>query len=249
MQGEQEQPPKLHHQENLDEKEKHTDHRSDTSKDVHLKPLDKPLTAESDVRHGGSFDKKRLRCDRFSQRKRVKQEIFSEFDSCKTLRADPSSFSTHTHLSSCTVPVQNISRLSVPCPNSSRSIVNSVPAGLISYPAPGLFPYQTASWEGFWDISKKNNALCRQTVLKDYAASSSEAQRQKEALRGCFTPPHYFPLAVRQQETGYLRGRELLRSQHENCHLLIHPGFLATSCPGPWLSRVSLTKHQRSLFP
>ncbi|XP_044059642.1 uncharacterized protein LOC122879521 isoform X2 [Siniperca chuatsi] len=234
------------------EKLEHRGHQTDTTKDLPLrdKSWDRRVTPELDGGCSGSLDRKRqLECDSVLKVKRVKREIVeNHFDSSKTLRTDPSPFSTtHTHPSSHTVPVQHIntSDLSVLYPNSSRCNVTRAPGGLISYAGAEMHPYQTASWEPMLDAHKRMDLHSRQNVLKDNSLNTCKAIRiplaaqwQKEAFHGFFMPPLYPPLALRQQETVYLRGREFLHSRHENCHLhhcrhhLPHPGFLATSYLG-----------------
>lgn len=180
----------------------------------------------------------------------MRQEIVDDhFDSSTTLRTDPSPFGTpHTHPSSHTVPVQHIntSDLSVLYPNSSRCNATRAPGGLISYPGAEMHPYQTASWEPMWGVHKRMDLPSRQNVLKDFSLDTCKviriplaAQQQKETFHGFLTPPLYLPLALRQQETVYLRGSEFLHPRHENRHLqhcrhqVPHPGFLATSYLGP----------------
>lgn len=235
-----EQPLNLHRREKPDEKEKHRVHKADTVEGSTLrdKPQDRTLSAELDVRRGGSLDRKRrLERDGFIQVKRVKKEkVDDKFDSSKSFHTEPSSFSmSHTHPSSHTTPAQhiNISHLS---PNSSRCDGSTAPGRLLSYPGAETYPYQTASWELMWNIHKREDLHSRQSVLKENSLNTCKGQRQTEAFRGFFMPPLYFPLALGAQETAYLRGREFLHSRHKNCQVrhcrsqLPHLGFLATSC-------------------
>lgn len=246
-----EQPLNLHWKERLAEKEKHGSQPTDTAKDLPLRDKSWDRTPEADGRRSGSLDRKRpLECDGFITVKRVKQEIGEDrFDSSKTLHTDPSPFGTpHTHPSSRTVPVQHIkiNDLSVLYPNGGRCNVTRAPEGLVSCPGAEMHPYQTASWEPMWGDHKRMDLHSRQNVLKDFSLNTCKAiriplpaQQQKEAFHGFFAPPLYLPLALRQQETGYLRGREFLHLRPESHHLprcrhqVPHPGFLATSYLGP----------------
>ncbi|XP_051253475.1 uncharacterized protein LOC127362140 [Dicentrarchus labrax] len=229
---------KLEQAQNLHpEKEKHGCQQTDTAKDT---SWDLTMTPELHGRQSGSRGRKRqFECDGFIQVKRVKKEVTDDqFDSSKTLHTDP----TYTHPSSHTVPVQHISDLH---PNS-RFNVTRIPGGLISYPAAEVHPYQAASWDAMWDVHQRMDLHSGQNVLKDYSQNTCKAiriplvaQSQIEAFHGFFAPPLYLPLALRQQDTVYLRGREFLQPRYDNCHLhrcrhqLSHPGFLATPYLGP----------------
>ncbi|XP_035857359.1 uncharacterized protein LOC116047567 isoform X2 [Sander lucioperca] len=241
-----EQRPNLHWKEKLDKKKKHGSQQVETTKDLPLKDKsrDRTATLELDGRRSGSLDRKRQpESDSSIKVKRVKQKIVEDqFDSSKTLHTDPSPFSTtHTLPSLHTMPVQHIhiSDLSVLHPNSSRCNVTRTPQGLISYPGDKMHPYQTASWEPMWDAHKRMDLHSRQNALTDHSLNTCKAvriphvaQRQKEAFQGFFTPPFYYPYALRPQKAIYLRGREFLHSRHENYHLH-HPGYLATSYMWP----------------
>ncbi|XP_039639436.1 uncharacterized protein LOC120547795 isoform X2 [Perca fluviatilis] len=238
--------PNLHWKEKLDEKKKPGRQQVETTKDLPLKDKsrDRTATLELDGRHSGSLDRKRQpESDSSVKVKRAKQEIVEDqFDSSKTLHTDPSPFSTtHALPSLHTMPAQHIhiSDSSVLYPNSSRCNVTKTPQRLISYPGDEMHPYQTASWEPVWDAHKRMDLHSRQYTLTDYSLNTCKAvriphvaKRQKEAFQGFFTPPLYFPCALRQQKVIYLRGREFLHSPHENYHLH-HPGYLATSYLGP----------------
>ncbi|KAK9521000.1 hypothetical protein VZT92_020846 [Zoarces viviparus] len=227
------QPPNLHWKEKLEEKEKHGAQQVETTKDLPLRDhsLDPTTTPEPDGRHDVSLDRKRKReCDSSIRVKMVKHEIVDEqFESSTTLYTDPSPFGTaHTRPPSHSLPVQDTNRrdLSAMYPNSSRCKMIRTPGGLVPYPGAELHPYQSASWEPIWDAQKRTDLHFRQIVLKEYSLNTCKAirtplaaMRQKEAFHGFLTPPLYFPLALRQQETVYLRGREFLHSRHENCHL------------------------------
>ncbi|XP_049927089.1 uncharacterized protein LOC126406676 [Epinephelus moara] len=237
-----EQPPNLHQKEKL-QKETHGGQPVDTTKDLPLrdKSWDQTATPEHDGRHG--CRKRQLEFESSFKVKRIKQEIVDhQSDASKTSHTDPPPLSIrHTHPSSHSMPVQhiNIGDLSVLYPNSSRCNVTRTPGRLVSYPGAEMHPYQTASWEPMWDIHKTMELHSRKNMLQNYSLNTCKgiriphvAQKQKEAFHGFLTPPFYFPLALRQQETVYLRGRELLHSRHQNCHVH-HPGYVATSYMGP----------------
>ncbi|XP_076591665.1 uncharacterized protein LOC143323613 [Chaetodon auriga] len=245
-----EQPSNLHWKERLAE-EKHRGQQADRAKDSPLrdKSWDPAVTPEPGSRRSGSLDRKRpLECDGFMEVKRMKQGIEDN-------QFDPS----HTHPHLHTAPVQHISDLSASYPDSSRCNVSRAPAGLVSYTGVEMYPYQAASWEQMRDVHKTLDLHRRRTALKDYSVNTCKAirvplvaQRQKEAFHGFFAPPLYLPLALRQQETVYLRGREFLHSRHENCHLqccrhqLLYPGFMAT----PYLGLQGLCDRKgEQLFP
>ncbi|XP_045930488.1 uncharacterized protein LOC123986329 isoform X2 [Micropterus dolomieu] len=246
-----EQSPNLCCREKLAEKQKHRDHQTDTEKDLPLtdKSWEQTMTQEVNGGRRGLLDRKRqLECHSFIKVKRIRQGIVEDqFGSSKTLCTDPSPFiTTRMHPSSHTVPVQHINNLSGLYPNSSRCNVTRAPGGLISYPGAGMHPYQIATWQPMLDAHMRMDLHVRQNVLKDNSLNTSEAiriplaaQQQKEASsHGVFMPPLYLPLALRQQETVYLRGRGFLHSGHEDGHLhhfrhqLPHPGFLTTSYLG-----------------
>lgn len=243
-----EQPSNLRWKEKAAE-ETHRGQQTDRAKDLPLRDKSWDPAVELDGRRGGSVDRKRpLECDSFMKVKRMKQETADN-------QFDPS----HTHPYSHTMPVQHISDLPALYPDSSRCNVTRAPAGLVSYAGVEMHPYQTASWEQMRDVHKRPDLHLRQNALKGYSVNTCKAirippaaQRQTEAFHGFVAPPLYLPVALRQQETVYLRGREFLDSRQKNYHLqrcrhqLSHPGFTAM----PYLGLQGLCDRKgEQLFP
>lgn len=225
------------------------------------------VTPELDGRHDTvSHDKKRpLECGDFINVKRVKQEVGDD-------QFDPSLLSTsHTDLSSHTMPVQyiNMSDASASYCNSSGCNVTRAHRGVVSYPGAEMYPYQTVSWEKVWNEFTRMDHSLRQELLGDCLLNRGKmikmpqgSQEHKKVFHSFSAPHVHFPLAMRQQESVYLSGRKFMNSgnesqnlhhcRHHHCHSattshLLHPGFLASSYMGCWVSRVSLTKKKKGV--
>ncbi|XP_041669161.1 uncharacterized protein LOC121526577 [Cheilinus undulatus] len=205
-----------------DDKERSRSQQINKTKDLPLRDRswDQTLAAGLDGWLGSSTDRKRqLESDSFVEVKRLKREsVEDSFDS--------------SHVKS----VHQMRELSALYPYSNRFSVRRTPSGNISYPGAELHPYQT-----IWD-SKKADLYWRQNVLRDHSSNPcrviripSVSQRHKDAFCGYSSTPLHFPLAVRQQETVYSRGREFLHPYQQKYSFYLsrsqlpHPGFLQTS--------------------
>lgn len=214
--------------EKLDEKEKHRSQQINKTKDLPLKDKSLDQAAGLDGRLCSSADRKRqLECNSFLEVKKAKQvAVGNHFDS------------SHTK------PSEHVSDFSVVYPQSKRCNVTRAPCGLPTYPGTELHPYQT-----MWDYNKWMELYCGQSALKNSFKTCKvirvppAAQTPGEALHGYSSTPLHFPLALREQENIYLRERESLHSQQQNCHfhcsryqLPYHP-FLQTPHLMHWVSK------------